>query len=293
MGERRILPRTWALAAAAALLAPAAAPAQFFYGYPGIGRPPVTLYSPVGVGSYWPGYYSLGGYGGVGSYGPGYYGSGSYGLGGYGGVGSYGPGYYGSGSYGLGGYGGFSYPYGNFYAYNYTTTPYLNVPTYSPFMPVSPAYGSWAGLAPAGSTAYAAVPYMRNKAYPLSTTGGLTAGLPASSLTGPAAMRPTQYASDTGIRAAAYAAGPALRRAEVDVRLPSAKAELWFDGVRTSKTGKQRQFFTPQLRPGARYTYTVRARWRQNGRVREDTRNVYLRPGDVLEVDFTRPGKGE
>jgi uncharacterized protein (TIGR03000 family) len=88
---------------------------------------------------------------------------------------------------------------------------------------------------------------------------------------------------------AGYAEGMEPRRAEVQVRLPSATAELWFDGVKMTKKGVSRRFFTHRLDPGSRYTYEVRARWLQGGRPREQVRNIYLRSGDVLEMDFTSP----
>jgi uncharacterized protein (TIGR03000 family) len=337
MGKQQYLGHAWVLAAAAALLAPAAGQAQtVIFGAPLFGRPPVTLGSP------------LGGYGGYGW--PGY---GGFGWPGYGGYGW--PGYGGYGLPGYGGYGGaFSAPFAG-YSYSYmNTAPYVGLPTYQPLTGYgfgTGSYGFTTGLPP--TTAYGSgYPRMRSTNYPpwtAYTAGGLD-GLPASSLTGSAAFRQTtypelyvgapgpgaslgsfapvayasavcggltyapvayspagyvataaaafgpptrvrqsNYQADTAAGPAVYAPGLAPRRAQVDVRLPSAGAEVWFDGVKMQLAGKTRRFFTPPLEPGSKYTYTVRARWLANGQTRQQTRNVYLRAGDVLDVAFPAP----
>jgi uncharacterized protein (TIGR03000 family) len=72
------------------------------------------------------------------------------------------------------------------------------------------------------------------------------------------------------------------------VRVP-ARAELWFDGVRTRQAGAQRLFRSPPLEAGRQYHYTVTARWRQAGRPVERTRQVNVGAGARVLLDFTRP----
>ncbi len=73
----------------------------------------------------------------------------------------------------------------------------------------------------------------------------------------------------------------------VDVVLP-ADAALEFQGVLTALTGSARRFQSPPLDPGQAYTYDVRATWRDNGRDVVRTRQVEVRAGDRLEIDFSR-----
>ena len=43
-------------------------------------------------------------------------------------------------------------------------------------------------------------------------------------------------------------------------------AEVWFNGTPTTSTGPARQFASPPLTPGTRYSYDIRATWNENGR---------------------------
>jgi len=73
--------------------------------------------------------------------------------------------------------------------------------------------------------------------------------------------------------------------ANVSVMLPSADAEVWFDNAPTRQRGMERIFHTPSLQPGS-YTYSIRARWNDNGRTVDQTRQVQVRPGQSVTVDF-------
>jgi uncharacterized protein (TIGR03000 family) len=309
MGEQRHLFRTGALVAALALLAPAAARAQFIVGVPFGTARPIMLPS-----AYYPaGYYS----GGMAGYSP-------FGYGGYG--------------YGFGGagYGMMGYPYAAGY-------PFASVPMYQPmtFQPLMSSTGAIAtsGLPAATGSYYSGTasyyPRMRDKFYPLGTYGttaqaGLSSYGPAAvsssaplgsyapvayastvcgaltyapvatasatyaaatvaALSPPTRLRQANYPPDPGIRPASYTGGAASRRAEVFVRLPSPNATVWFDGVRMKQTGKTRRFFTPRLDPDGRFTYHVRVSWTENGKTRQQERDIYVRAGDVLEVNFTQP----
>jgi uncharacterized protein (TIGR03000 family) len=80
-------------------------------------------------------------------------------------------------------------------------------------------------------------------------------------------------------------------RAAVRVRVP-AKAEIWFEGEKTSQTGEMRNFLSPPLERGKTYTYDVKARWTDDaGKVVERTQEVKVRAGGRSTADFTTPGK--
>jgi uncharacterized protein (TIGR03000 family) len=72
-------------------------------------------------------------------------------------------------------------------------------------------------------------------------------------------------------------------RAAITVQVPQG-ASLWFDGAKTSQTGSLRSFVSPPLQAGQNYAYDVRARWTENGKVREEKRTVQVRAGDRLQV---------
>ena len=76
----------------------------------------------------------------------------------------------------------------------------------------------------------------------------------------------------------------------IAVHVP-ADAELWFDGTKTSQTSEVRQFQTPALEPGQEYNYTVRARWKDQGREVDQTRKVTVRAGDRLGINFMVPSR--
>ena len=71
----------------------------------------------------------------------------------------------------------------------------------------------------------------------------------------------------------------------LDVHLPPS-AELWFDDTRTNLKGPYREFETPPLAPGKTYAYTLKARWVERGRPVEARRDVTIRPGQRVEVNF-------
>jgi uncharacterized protein (TIGR03000 family) len=74
----------------------------------------------------------------------------------------------------------------------------------------------------------------------------------------------------------------------IRVHVP-ADAELWFSGDKTAQQGEHRQFVTEPLTDGQVLRYEVRARWRQDGKVVEKTRQATVHSGDRLTVDFLGP----
>jgi uncharacterized protein (TIGR03000 family) len=71
----------------------------------------------------------------------------------------------------------------------------------------------------------------------------------------------------------------------VNVIVP-ADAELRFEGVRTALAGVYRRFVTPPLEPGREYTYDLSATWRAGGREITRHRQIVVRSGGQVDVDF-------
>ncbi len=71
------------------------------------------------------------------------------------------------------------------------------------------------------------------------------------------------------------------------VRVPDPNAEVWFQNYQTQQRGIERQYESEALDPGYTYTFTVRARWTQNGQPMDQTRQINARAGQNVTVDFT------
>jgi uncharacterized protein (TIGR03000 family) len=76
--------------------------------------------------------------------------------------------------------------------------------------------------------------------------------------------------------------------AHVTVAVP-ADAQVWLDGVPTKSTGSIREFNSPPLTPGVRYSYEVQARWNENGKDVTQTQKVEVGAGTHARVDFPIP----
>jgi uncharacterized protein (TIGR03000 family) len=74
----------------------------------------------------------------------------------------------------------------------------------------------------------------------------------------------------------------------ITLRVPGS-AEVWFDGSKTSQTGRLRSFVSPPLQPGRNYSYEIRARWMEAGRPVEETRKINVRAGDRDTLNFVTP----
>ncbi|HVS37036.1 MAG TPA: TIGR03000 domain-containing protein [Gemmataceae bacterium] len=77
-------------------------------------------------------------------------------------------------------------------------------------------------------------------------------------------------------------------RARIEVRVPAADAQILFDGSATQQQGTDRMFITPSLTPGKEFTYSIQARWMENGKQVDRTQNVKVTPGQTAMVDFER-----
>ena len=85
---------------------------------------------------------------------------------------------------------------------------------------------------------------------------------------------------------------PANAAAQFEVRLPSATAEVTFDGDPTRQNGSTRLFESPPLPRGQSFTYEVKANWRENGQEFTRSRSVTVQGGKRAVVDFTQPETG-
>lgn len=73
--------------------------------------------------------------------------------------------------------------------------------------------------------------------------------------------------------------------ATVTVVVPTANAQVWFGDTLTTQQGTERLFHSPALEPG-NFTYTIRARWMENGTAVERDRQVNVRAGQRVTVNF-------
>lgn len=77
-------------------------------------------------------------------------------------------------------------------------------------------------------------------------------------------------------------------RALMDVHVPG-NAEVWIEDVKMTQSGTNRGFESPPLTPGRAYTYRIRARWSGDNGPVEQTKEVPVRAGEQVQVDFARP----
>lgn len=223
----------------------------YYRGYPSYGH---------GYASYYRGYSGYGrGYSGY------YRGYPGYGRGYAGYYRNY-PVYYRRSYYPLIGFGlgfGLGYPY--LYGRSYYDYPYYDYPYYGS------AYGRYdASVTPYLSDESA---YLRTYPPPLTSLAPADELPPPSAAVPPASALP-QGEDDAGTR--------------ITVRVPP-DAEVWVDGQKMRQTGNARQFIVPPLEPDRDYHYAIRARWAEDGRVVERTREVTVRAGDRLAVSFLSP----
>jgi uncharacterized protein (TIGR03000 family) len=65
-------------------------------------------------------------------------------------------------------------------------------------------------------------------------------------------------------------------------------AEVWFEDQLTTQKGPVRFFESPSLTPGRKYVYHIKARWTENGKVIEKSRDYEVYAGDKFSTDFTK-----
>lgn len=93
----------------------------------------------------------------------------------------------------------------------------------------------------------------------------------------------------TYVPAPVVAAEPAGSPARVTVLLPDAHAELLIQGQHMNSVGKVRTFSSQALQPGREYTYSLTMHTPVGGQLVEDNRQIHIRAGSIVTVDFTKP----
>jgi len=83
---------------------------------------------------------------------------------------------------------------------------------------------------------------------------------------------------------------PKDTHAHILVHVP-AGAELWFNGTKVTGEGEVRKFASPVLTPGQRYSYEVRAQWKQNGQTITKTHELTVKAGAHIDVYFAPDDK--
>jgi uncharacterized protein (TIGR03000 family) len=96
------------------------------------------------------------------------------------------------------------------------------------------------------------------------------------------APSPQRYTIHVTVLPEKYAEAPDT--ALVVAHLPE-DARIWFQDRPTKQTGTLRQFVSPSLTPGKRYTYTVRVEWPEDGRWVSQAHTFLVRAGDVHCID--------
>jgi uncharacterized protein (TIGR03000 family) len=82
---------------------------------------------------------------------------------------------------------------------------------------------------------------------------------------------------------------PEEKVAYLHVRLSPPHGTVNFDGVATKQVGGSRLFWSPPLKEGEIYTYTVTVTWNINGKKVTKERKVPVSAGDRLSLVFRAP----
>jgi len=104
-------------------------------------------------------------------------------------------------------------------------------------------------------------------------------------------VEPSAYAAPAYATPAYAAPASAQQGVLMNVVVPKADAEVFINDTATSSTGTERQFESPALDPGQSYHYTIRAQWMDNGKRVEQKREVPVKAGQTVTVDFSKPAR--
>lgn len=117
---------------------------------------------------------------------------------------------------------------------------------------------------------------------------------PGYSISDSARIRPSIYPaiplpSREVIRAALE--GIQSDKATLDMRLPTANTRVWLNDVpMDGRTGAQRKYVTPKLKPGTTYYFRVVIEYRdERGETQRDSKIVSIRANDAVIVDMRLP----
>lgn len=83
---------------------------------------------------------------------------------------------------------------------------------------------------------------------------------------------------------------PADTSARLIVDLPEG-ARMYVDGKLMQSDGEIRHFFTPALQSGVTYFYDVRVELDQDGETLRESKQVYVKAGEVVRESFTAIAK--
>ena len=94
-------------------------------------------------------------------------------------------------------------------------------------------------------------------------------------------------APTTQVRPSYYTAPAAPQQfVNMTVLVPTAEAQVWFDDRATTQKGMDRLFHSPPLEPNQSFTYTIKARWLENGQAVNRERRVNVEAGRNITVNF-------
>jgi uncharacterized protein (TIGR03000 family) len=66
-----------------------------------------------------------------------------------------------------------------------------------------------------------------------------------------------------------------------------AEAQVWVEGAATTMRGPVREFVSPAIPSGPSYIYTVRVRWQRDGQAVDEKRDLTVKAGDFVELNYT------
>jgi uncharacterized protein (TIGR03000 family) len=88
------------------------------------------------------------------------------------------------------------------------------------------------------------------------------------------------------VTAQSFYRGPGNTQCMLRVLVPSETAKVFIEDQATQQQGTDRLFVSPPLETGSNYTYTVKAKWMENGKEKSRDKTVKVSAGDSATVDF-------
>jgi uncharacterized protein (TIGR03000 family) len=89
----------------------------------------------------------------------------------------------------------------------------------------------------------------------------------------------------------ALPAPSATNLCRLEVHVPHTEAEVWINKSKTTTTGLERSFESPELAEGKTYEYEVIARWHDGTEKRAVAKTVSVTAGKTVLVSFTEPNE--
>jgi uncharacterized protein (TIGR03000 family) len=178
------------------------------------------------------------------------------------------------------GYPGFGYPWG---AFGYFPGAYSSSWSngFSLYGPPVPTYGIVPGAFGGADQRLGNFQYGNIGIY-----NGAGIGLGASGAGGAGPRRRHYYGGDGLTTGQVPTSTAGTGQAVIDVRVPVANADVYFEGINTRQQGEKRGFMSPTLQTGLTFYYKVSAKWRDGDKVVEREKSVGVRAGETTVVDF-------